>query len=68
MTSIDINSDIAEGFGACRYVDDDAMLAIATSANVTSGFHAGDPKIIERICKIAKQLEAAGATMAAFAR
>jgi UPF0271 protein len=66
MTSIDINSDIAEGFDACRYVDDDAMLAIV--ANVASGFHAGDPKIIARICKIAKQLEAAGATIAAFAR
>jgi UPF0271 protein len=55
MTNIDINSDIAEGFGAYRCGDDNAMLAIVTSANVACGFHAGDPEIMARTFKIAKQ-------------
>jgi 5-oxoprolinase (ATP-hydrolysing) subunit A len=55
MTSIDINSDLAEGFGPYRCGDDDAMLAIVTSANVACGFHAGDPEIMARTFKIAKQ-------------
>jgi 5-oxoprolinase (ATP-hydrolysing) subunit A len=55
MTSIDLNSDLAEGFGAYQCGDDDAMLAIVTSANVACGFHAGDPEIMARIFKTAKE-------------
>src|SRR5215831_11519244 len=55
MPSIDINSDLAEGFGQYRCGDDDAMLSIITSANVACGFHAGDPEIMARIFKLAKE-------------
>jgi 5-oxoprolinase (ATP-hydrolysing) subunit A len=55
MTSIDINSDLGEGFGAYQCGDDDAMLAVVTSANVACGFHAGDPEIMSRVFKIAKE-------------
>jgi UPF0271 protein len=55
MPSIDINSDLAEGFGQYRCGDDEAMLAIVTSANVACGFHAGDPEIMARTFKIAKE-------------
>jgi 5-oxoprolinase (ATP-hydrolysing) subunit A len=55
MPSIDINSDLAEGFGRYRCGDDEAMLAIVTSANVACGFHAGDPEIMARTFKIAKE-------------
>jgi 5-oxoprolinase (ATP-hydrolysing) subunit A len=48
MTSIDLNSDLAEGYGVYRCGNDDAMLSIVTSANVASGFHAGDPEITAR--------------------
>lgn len=41
--SIDLNSDLGEGYGAWRMGDDDAMLGIVSSANVACGFHAGDP-------------------------
>src|SRR5215470_15793874 len=54
MPSIDINSDLAEGFGQYRCGDDDAMLAIVTSANVACGFHAGDPEIMTHTYKVAK--------------
>lgn len=46
MPSIDLNSDMGEGFGAYRLGDDDRILEIVTSANVACGFHAGDPEIM----------------------
>jgi 5-oxoprolinase (ATP-hydrolysing) subunit A len=55
MASIDINSDLGEGFGTYQCGDDDAMLAVVTSANVACGFHAGDPEIMARVFKIAKE-------------
>jgi 5-oxoprolinase (ATP-hydrolysing) subunit A len=41
--SIDLNSDLGEGYGAWRMGDDVSMLGIASSANIACGFHAGDP-------------------------
>lgn len=55
MTTIDLNSDLAEGFGSYRCGDDDAMLAVITSANVACGFHAGDPEIMAQTFKLAKE-------------
>jgi 5-oxoprolinase (ATP-hydrolysing) subunit A len=55
MPSIDINSDLAEGFGQYRCGDDEAMLTIVTSANVACGFHAGDPEIMARTFALAKE-------------
>ena len=43
MTTMDLNSDLGESFGAWRMGDDAAILRIVTSANVACGFHAGDP-------------------------
>lgn len=43
MTSIDLNSDLGEGYGAWAMGDDAAMLKIVSSANIACGFHAGDP-------------------------
>jgi 5-oxoprolinase (ATP-hydrolysing) subunit A len=47
---VDLNSDVAESFGAWRLGDDDALIAIVTSANIACGFHAGDPLTIRRAC------------------
>ena len=55
MATVDLNSDIAEGFGAYTCGDDDAMLDIVTSANVACGFHAGDPEIMAHTFARAKQ-------------
>lgn len=46
--SIDLNSDLGEGFGCYRSGDDEGMLSLVTSANVACGFHAGDPEIMAR--------------------
>lgn len=46
MTTIDLNSDLGESFGAYTMGDDEAMLKVVTSANIACGFHAGDPLVM----------------------
>src|SRR6478735_7757984 len=41
MTTIDLNSDLGEGY---------ALLGVVTSANVACGFHASDASIMRRVC------------------
>src|SRR6202011_2399201 len=55
MQTVDLNSDLGEGFGTYCCGDDDAMLAIVTSANVACGFHAGDPEVMARTFAIARK-------------
>lgn len=53
---MDINVDMGESFG--RYVlgdDEGIMKAGATSANIATGFHAGDPNVLLRTVRWAKQ-------------
>ena len=52
---IDLNSDLGESYGQWQLGDDDAMLAIVTSANVACGFHAGDSLTLRRTCELAAQ-------------
>ncbi|HWG22893.1 5-oxoprolinase subunit PxpA [Actinospica sp.] len=59
MTTIDLNCDLGEGFGAWTMGDDEALLAIVTSANIACGFHAGDPSIMRRLCDVAVENGAA---------
>lgn len=47
--AVDLNADMAEGFGAWDIGDDEAMLDLVTSANVACGFHAGDPIVMNRV-------------------
>ena len=51
MTTIDLNSDLGEGFGQWTLGDDDALLDVVTSANVACGFHASDASIMRRVCE-----------------
>ncbi len=55
MASVDLNADLAEGFGVWQLGDDDAMLDIVTSANLACGFHAGNPVGLARTCHAAAQ-------------
>lgn len=55
MQSIDLNSDLGEGFGRYECGDDQAMLSIVTSANVACGAHAGDPEIMASTFRMAKE-------------
>ena len=53
--SVDLNADLAEGFGVWELGDDAAMLDIVTSANLACGFHAGNPVGLARTCHAAAQ-------------
>lgn len=55
MVSVDLNSDLGEGFGAYSCGDDEAMLGIVTSANVACGLHAGDPEIMAKAFAVARE-------------
>ncbi|WP_229679967.1 LamB/YcsF family protein [Saccharopolyspora thermophila] len=52
---MDLNSDLAEGFGRWELSDDEALLRIVTSANVACGYHAGDATVIRRACEQAAE-------------
>jgi len=49
LTSVDLNSDLGEGFGQWTLDDSDALLEIVTSANVACGYHAGDATTMRRV-------------------
>ncbi|WP_144712261.1 LamB/YcsF family protein [Curtobacterium pusillum] len=55
MTTIDLNSDLGEGFGAWTAGDDEAVLDVVSSANVACGAHAGDPSIMLATCRAAAE-------------
>jgi len=52
---MNLNADMAEGFGAYNIGDDSGILKIIGSANIACGFHAGDPLIMRRVVTEAKQ-------------
>ena len=54
MPTIDLNSDLAEGFGIWHLTEDEALMSVVTSANIACGLHAGDPEIMATAFRIAK--------------
>jgi UPF0271 protein len=56
MKRIDLNGDLGESFGAWRMGDDDALMALLSSANIACGFHAGDPQIMRHTVQRAHAL------------
>ncbi|MBJ3814627.1 LamB/YcsF family protein [Shimwellia pseudoproteus] len=46
LPHIDLNSDLGESYGQWTLGDDNAILALVSSANVACGFHAGSPDVI----------------------
>jgi 5-oxoprolinase (ATP-hydrolysing) subunit A len=57
--SVDLNSDVGEGFGAWPGGPDRELMNIITSANIACGFHAGDPSIMRRTCEMAVEKKVA---------
>ena len=54
MKTIDINSDLGEGFGPWTMGADAQMLSIVTSANVACGGHASDPETMFKTLELAR--------------
>ncbi|MCE5280477.1 MAG: 5-oxoprolinase subunit PxpA [Deltaproteobacteria bacterium] len=52
---IDINCDMGESYGAYRLGMDAEVIRYITSANVACGYHAGDPQVMDRTVKLAKE-------------
>jgi UPF0271 protein len=53
MSSIDLNCDMGESFGAYTIGMDPEVMAFITSANIACGWHAGDPLVMERTVRMA---------------
>jgi len=55
--AIDLNSDMGEGFGSWSMGEgtDEAIMGMISSANIATGFHAGDPNIMHRMVVAAGQ-------------
>lgn len=53
---VDLNCDMGEGFGHWVLGDapDEAIMSIISSANVATGFHAGDPNSMNRVVQLAQ--------------
>lgn len=52
---VDLNCDMGEGFGQWTLGDapDEDIMALISSANVATGFHAGDPNSMNRVVQLA---------------
>lgn len=52
--TINLNADVAEGFGAYAIGDDAGVLASVASANLACGFHGGDAVVMRRVVAMAR--------------
>jgi len=52
---IDLNVDMGESFGRYSLGNDEALMKYVTSANVATGFHAGDPLVLDQTIAWAKE-------------
>jgi 5-oxoprolinase (ATP-hydrolysing) subunit A len=55
MMTIDLNCDMGESFGAYTIGADEAVMASITSANVACGYHGGDPSVMRRTIRLARE-------------
>lgn len=55
MYQIDLNSDMGESFGAYKIGGDEELIKYVTTANVACGYHAGDPMVMEKVVRLAKE-------------
>jgi UPF0271 protein len=53
VKKIDLNCDMGESFGAYKLGMDEKIIQHITSANIASGWHAGDPMVMDKTVKMA---------------
>ena len=53
---IDLNADVGESFGSYSMGDDAAVMRSVTSVSIAAGFHAGDPSVLRRTVRLAREL------------
>jgi UPF0271 protein len=52
---VDLNSDLGESFGHFKLGADEEIMRYISSANIACGFHAGDPIIMRKTLRLAKE-------------
>jgi len=52
---IDLNCDMGESFGRYTLGSDESIMPYITSANIACGMHAGDPLVMQKTVRLAKQ-------------
>src|SRR5262245_29834366 len=52
---VDLNADVGESFGPYSIGQDAALMRCITSASVAAGFHAGDPSVLRRTIRLARE-------------
>lgn len=52
---IDLNCDMGESYGRYTLGDDASIMPYITSANIACGMHAGDPAVMHRTVRLAKE-------------
>jgi len=55
VKKIDINCDMGESYGNWKIGNDEAVMKYITSANIATGWHAGDPVVMRKTVNRAKQ-------------
>ncbi|MEA3155064.1 MAG: 5-oxoprolinase (ATP-hydrolyzing) subunit, partial [Betaproteobacteria bacterium] len=55
MTTINLNADMGESFGRFKVGNDEAILKVINSASIACGFHAGDPTVMAKAVRLAKE-------------
>ena len=56
---IDLNVDVGESFGEWRLGEDETLIPLVSSVSIACGFHAGDPRTMERTVALAARSGAA---------
>ncbi|WP_048151773.1 LamB/YcsF family protein [Palaeococcus ferrophilus] len=52
---VDLNADLGESFGRYKLGLDEEVMNYITSANVATGWHAGDPLVMRKTVRLAKE-------------
>ncbi|NPA97153.1 MAG: LamB/YcsF family protein [Crenarchaeota archaeon] len=52
---VDLNSDSGESFGRWKLGNEEELFKYITSASIACGFHAGDPSVMRRTVRLAKE-------------
>ena len=52
---VDLNADSGESFGRYKLGNDEELFKYITSANIACGFHAGDPTVMRKTVRLAKE-------------
>jgi len=52
---VDINCDMGESFGPYTIGEDEKIISYITSANIACGYHAGDPMVMDKTVRLARE-------------